>query len=134
MAKETKTYANRIERAKRSRDLEKVDPVPVELCGPGSRPPPTLREQIQRYIHQEVSQAAYEQGFETFEEANDLDVDYDGEELDFESQYEVRDMDEEPVQSSSEADVDAQDEEPATTHSPDGNAPTEQPQAPTEEA
>jgi len=43
----------------------------------GFRPPPTLTEQIRRMVRGELSQQAAAAGQETFEEADDFDVDDD---------------------------------------------------------
>lgn len=65
------------------------DPTPVEMPV-GFRHPPSLNDEIQRLIRNELSQAAAAQGAETFEEADDFDVD-DDDGVPF-SEYEVTDM------------------------------------------
>lgn len=64
--------------AKRARFTEKVDPKPAGIPV-GFQRPPTLQEQVQRFIRHEMSQAAANGGLETWEEADDFDVgdDYD---------------------------------------------------------
>lgn len=49
------------------------NPKPLNLA-PGIGRPPTLQEQIQRIMRKEVSQQASAQGFETFEESQDFDI------------------------------------------------------------
>lgn len=55
---------------------EYPDPTPVEWP-PHLKRPETLAEQIQRLVRTEVSRAAQEAGFESFEESDDFDVDDD---------------------------------------------------------
>lgn len=50
------------------------------------RHPPTLQEQIQRMVAKEISEAAANAGHETFEEADDFDVD---DEPELKSPYEI---------------------------------------------
>lgn len=52
------------------------DPTPVTIPS-GFRRPPTLQEQVQRLVRGELSRRAAEQGFETFEDADDFDVEGD---------------------------------------------------------
>lgn len=71
------------------RDL--VNPLPMNVPI-GVKRPPSLKEQIQRVIRQEVSYHAYHQGMESIEESEDFDVE-DGDEVEeFVSPYEVKDM------------------------------------------
>lgn len=51
---------------------ELLDPTPLALPT-GFKRPETLSEQIQRMVRTHLSQAAAEQGFETFEESEDFD-------------------------------------------------------------
>lgn len=91
---------------------ERLCPVPVRMeVGTVKE---TLQDQVRRIIHHEMSRQAELQGFETLEEANDLDVDEDPEPF---SNYEVKEMiDEVPV-------VDSQTEVPAEpAGSPSGEA------------
>lgn len=68
-------------------------PQPEELIV--SKRPPSLQEQIQRLIKVQLSQQMGQQGAETWEEANDFDVD---DELDPISGFEIHDMiEEEPI-------------------------------------
>lgn len=88
-----------IKKAIRRRDqleggYEIPDSEPVALR-PGIKRPLTIQEQIKQMIRHEASMAAQENGHETFEEANDFDVD---DEIDPISGYEVTYMvDEMPV-------------------------------------
>lgn len=68
------------------------DDTPVEVPL-NFRRPLTLQEEIQRLIRNQMSQNAAAQGFESFEEANDFDVDDDADPF---TQYEVAEMQEEP--------------------------------------
>lgn len=69
------------------------DPTPVEMPLGFSRPP-TLQEEIQRIIRIQMSQQAQAEGFESFEEADDFDVDEDPDPL---SPYEVSEMQQEAI-------------------------------------
>lgn len=53
---------------------EEVDPRPVEIPAELKRPP-SLKEQMQQMIRQEMSLAAAQANEETFEEADDFDID-----------------------------------------------------------
>lgn len=68
---------------------EKPDPTPVEMPL-GMDKPLGIRDEMRRYIREVISEKAmYEKGAESFEEANDLDVDDDSE-IDFgKTQYEM---------------------------------------------
>lgn len=74
------------------RGHEVPDPTPVEWPA-GVRRPETLTEQIQRLVRVQMSQFAQEQGLETFEEADDFDIE-DEEGAPF-SPYELTEMQEE---------------------------------------
>lgn len=91
------------------------DPRPVELPT-GLRVRPTLQEEIQRYIRAEMSLRARDQGMETFEEANDFDIEDDWEPIDDDSPYTLRDMIPEPF------DVDASTKPEAPPAPPDSGA------------
>lgn len=67
---------------------EVPDPTPVAWPA-GVRRPETLTEQIRRLVRLEVSKAAAEQGMESFEEADDFDMDDDDE---LRSPYELTEM------------------------------------------
>lgn len=67
-----------------SRDAH--DPVPHELHT-GTRAAESLKEVIQRYVRNEISKAAQDRGSESFEEADDFEIE-DGEE--FHSPFEDR--------------------------------------------
>jgi len=52
---------------------ETPDPTPMEVA---TQPPPlTLREEMRRFIKQELSQQVQNAGFESFEEADDFEID-----------------------------------------------------------
>lgn len=72
---------------------EYPDPTPVEMPL-GFKRPPTLQEEIQRLIRVQMSQAAQDSGMETFEEADDFEVDEDPDPL---SPYEVMEMEPEAI-------------------------------------
>lgn len=74
---------------------------PKRLFEVGLRRPLSIKEQIQQLMRVEMSKKADEAGFETFDEANDFDVDDDdGDPI---SPYEVRDMIEEfPIEKKAE--------------------------------
>lgn len=64
---------------------EHLDPTPVSVPA-GWQRPPTMEELIRRHIRQEMSRQAADQGEETFEEADDFEVDEDPDPL---SPYEI---------------------------------------------
>lgn len=69
----------------KGREIPDQTPVALPI---GWKAPPTLHEQIQRYIRNEVSRQAAELGEETFEEADDFYVEDDPE---MRSPYEIDD-------------------------------------------
>ena len=71
---------------------EILDHTPVEIPL-GYKAPETLDEKIARAVRHEMF-SQQNRDLETFAEADDFDVD-DGEDIDFTSQYEVKDMSEE---------------------------------------
>lgn len=72
--RETPSHRERI----RSRPLDKETPDPVPMAVPvGYDAPPTMEELIQRYVRQEVSQAASADGHGTFEDEDDFAMDDD---------------------------------------------------------
>lgn len=64
---------------------EVPDPKPMAIPG-GFQRPATMEERLLRFIRHEVSQAAKDKNYETFEEADDFDV---GDDFDPQSPYEV---------------------------------------------
>lgn len=86
------------------RGHEVPDPTPVEWPA-GVRRPETLTEQIQRLVRVQMSQFAEEQGLETFEEADDFDID-DEEGAPF-SPYELTEMQEERTLARDASDLEA---------------------------
>lgn len=76
------------------RELHNPIPVAIPI---GLNRPPTLQEQIQRVLRQELSRQADAQGHETFDEADDFDVE-DDDQINPISQYEIHEMiPEEPI-------------------------------------
>lgn len=74
----------------RDPSCEYPDPTPVHIPGKTDRPPPlSLREEMQRYVRQTISQMAKENRMETFEEADDFEVE---EEPDLTTRYVVQEM------------------------------------------
>lgn len=59
-----------------SRGHEILDPTPVEMPLQWSRPP-TLQEQIKAFVRRELSEQAAAAGAETFDEADDFDIEDD---------------------------------------------------------
>lgn len=55
---------------------EILDPTPVEMPV-GMKRPESLQQMIQRLVRAQISQAAVDDGHESFEEANDFDIDED---------------------------------------------------------
>lgn len=70
------------------------DGIPVEIPL-GMRRPETLNEMVARLIRNQASRAAAEAGMETFEEANDFEIEEDSAEL-MATRYEEM-ADEEPI-------------------------------------
>lgn len=68
---------------------ETPDPVPVELIG-GNERPLTLREEMRRFVRQELSNQARDNGAGTFEEEDDFTDDL--EEPDLTSPYTVQEL------------------------------------------
>lgn len=68
--------------------MEYPDPTPIEVPL-GFRRPPSIHEEIRRFVRQEMSRQAQEQGGESFEEADDFEVDEDPDPL---TQYELQPM------------------------------------------
>lgn len=89
---------------------EVPDPRPMELA-PGATHPETLESMLQRFVRQEISRRAADQGEESFEEANDFDIEEDDFEYDSKlTQYE--EMGREPIDV-----IDAEERIPATSDS-----------------
>lgn len=63
-----------IREASQEAQKEVVDPVPVEIPLSNQRPP-SLKEEMMRYIRQEISNQARDKGHETFEEFDDFSDD-----------------------------------------------------------
>lgn len=92
-------------------------PNPKKLVLTGISRPPTLKEQIQRVLRTELSRQADEQGFETFEESQDFDIEEESEPL---SGYELNEMVEEvPVESVPEPETNVSGEDRTTDPDPD---------------
>lgn len=68
------------------RGHEILDPTPVEMPMQWKRPP-TLQEQIKAFVRRELSEQAAAAGAETFEEADDFDIEDDP--LDPQSEWEM---------------------------------------------
>lgn len=73
------------------RGWEIPDPTPLEVPLHWKRPP-TLQDTIRQFIRTELSNQAVDQGAESFEEADDFDMDEEPDPL---SAYEMREMQEE---------------------------------------
>ena len=97
---------------------ERADPIPVEMPIGGGRPD-TLAELIQKYVREAVSSQAEAEGKETFEEANDFDVE-DPFEIEMEdSRY--TEMEEEvplPLEDPDPAEPDKEEKDPPCTPAP----------------
>ena len=61
--------------------------------------PPTLKQELQRYVRYYVSEIADRGGEETFEEADDFGIDDDDDEPDWVSEYQFDDLQEEEYNS-----------------------------------
>ena len=76
-------------------DAEYPDPTPVHIPGLSDQPRPlTLKQEMQRYIQHAVSQAASNNRMETFQEADDFDL--EDEEPDILTPYQVKEVTEQP--------------------------------------
>lgn len=76
--------------------MEDTDPTPVEVP-PFYTRPATLKEELQRYVRFEVSRAAHSSGFETFEEADDFGIEDDDDLEDWDSEYQLTQLQEEEI-------------------------------------
>ena len=101
--------------------------MPVELPIGYDRPP-TIREELQRYVRFELSREASRTGeFETFEEADDFEPE-DGE-TDWSSEYELTELqEEEPVSLDGDPDSSVEDSSPPAQGGP-SETPAEEPAA-----
>jgi len=70
-------------------DLEYPDPTPIHIPGKDHPAPLSLREEMQRFVRQEVSRVADNNEVETFEEADDFEV---SEDPDLTSEYTVLEL------------------------------------------
>jgi len=72
---------------------EYLDQTPIEI-GIDQKRPPSLQEEMKRFITEEVSRQAETTGHESFEEADDFDISQD----EFQTQYTLQEMqEEEPI-------------------------------------
>lgn len=110
---------------------EDPDPTPVRLPI-GQKRPPTLQDEIRRFIRDELSAVADNQGLGTFEEEDDFDV---GDDEDIFSPYELPEMQEEaevtsyseePSQPEPPAEVGNEEPEEAPKEKPAPSVPAEQ--------
>lgn len=93
----------------RSDGKEYPDPTPLELPIDSTRPL-SLREEMRRFIREEFSRHATDDGYESFEESNDFDLD-DESDLMF-SQYELAEMQPEYVNEDDQEQKGTSDEPP----------------------
>lgn len=95
---------------------EQPDTTPIELPI-GAQRPPSIREEMQRYIRETLSSyMASTQESETFEEADDFDI---GLEDEWTSPYELQDMQEDTPYTELEAEGEANAVNPIPTHHPE---------------
>lgn len=86
-------------KAKLVNGREVLDTTPVEVPLHFRRPP-TLQEQIKQFVRGEFSRSASEDGFDSFEEADDFDIDEDPDPI---SKYHVFEaVEERPIQAPQE--------------------------------
>ena len=71
---------------------EQLDKTPLEVPLEHLRPP-TIKEELQRYVRYEISQIGKDAGFSSFEEEDDFDI--DDEEVDLMSPYQMSELQEE---------------------------------------
>lgn len=86
---------------------ERLDASPIEI-GIDQKRPPSLQEEMRRFITEEVSRQASHEGHETFEEADDFDLNQD----EFQTAYTLLEMQEEEP-------IDQAPSEPKVTAPPD---------------
>lgn len=94
-----------------------------EMCNPkplvvhsGLKRQEPIRDQIKRVLRQELSRQAHEQGFETFDEANDFDI--DDEDPDFLTSYEIQGLEDEYLPQEPQKESPPQTEPPKPETSP----------------
>lgn len=85
---------------------EHPDPVPFEV--PGMERPLTLREEMRRFVREEISRAAVQTGLPSFEEEDDFEVDDD--DTDFTTKYTLRELVEENQVDDLEGNADIQED------------------------
>lgn len=83
--------------------LEYPDPTPIHIPGKDHPAPLSLREEMQRFVRQEVSRAAEAAEVETFEEADDFEIQEDP---DLTSEYTVLNL--QPAEGFSEESLDGE--------------------------
>ena len=71
---------------------EQLDKTPLEVPLEHLRPP-TIKEELQRYVRYEISQIGKDAGFSSFEEEDDFDI--EDEEVDLLSPYQMTELQEE---------------------------------------
>ena len=99
----------------------KLDVTPVEVPLE-FRNPPSIKEELQRYVRYEISRIGQEEGYESFQEADDLEEE---DEPEWTSQYEVVDMEpesEESLDGTSTPPTAEAGEEPASSPASDAQA------------
>lgn len=103
--------------------FEKVDPTPMEVPQSGYRPI-TLRDEMRRFVQQAVSEQAEQHGFETFEEADDFEIEEaEQEEAALLSAYTVVDTLPEPGQSPDDLEGEPNEEDKAVAAQDASQAP-----------
>lgn len=83
--------------------LEYPDPTPIHIPGKEHPPPLSLREEMQRFVRQEVSRVAEQAEAETFEEADDFEIQEDP---DLTSEYTVHNL--QPIEEFPETSLDGE--------------------------
>lgn len=86
---------------------EIVDPTPVEI--PVSRRPPTLKEQLQAYIRDQISAQAQATDHGSFQDEDDFSIE---DEDDWQSPYELQDMHFDPIDGSPPEKLDGVEDQP----------------------
>lgn len=110
----------------RGQEIPDKTPVAIPVRLRGGRGD-TLRDQVRRLLREELSMAAHNQGFETFQEADDFFVPDGDDDLDFVSNYEMSEMQEEAAFMAPDADP-----PPDPAPKPDDVPPPVDPPAPVE--
>lgn len=97
----------RLQERAQAMGAEENDTTPMEI--PVSRRPPTLKEQLQAYIREQISAQAAASDHGSFEDEDDFSIE---DEDDWQSPYELQDMHFDPIDGSSPEKLDGLEDRP----------------------